>query len=444
MRPVGRLVLVAVLLVGSSLWTLAEEKSWKGEEVISKKPKKDIKFGDYINGNQVWFQLNSLGYFTVREERDGRLRIFDGHREGWADKSDFVLTADAPAYFHDLVQSNPKDATALGKRGLGWAAKGEYDKAIKDYDECIRLDPKYADAYNNRANAYLNKEDYDRAIHDYDEAIRLDPKNAVAYYNRGNAYEAKNDHERAFRDYNKAIHLDPKDAVAYYNRGTAFFTKKDYDRALPDYDEAIRIDPKYADAYNSRGLAYLAKSDYDQALRDYNAAIQFDPKNASGYLGRAIAYAFKEDYNRALRDYDEAIQLDPKYALAYNNRAIAYRNKKDYDRAIRDYDEALRLDPKNVRFLNLRAWLLATCPNARNRDGRKAVADAKSACELSNWKDPNNLETLAAAYAEQGDFSNAVKYQKEAIDSPAFGKENREEARKRLKLYEDKKPYHEE
>jgi tetratricopeptide (TPR) repeat protein len=75
------------------------------------------------------------------------------------------------------------------------AEKGNYDRAISDYTEAIRLKPNYAKAYYNRGNAYREKGDYDRAISDYNEAIRLNPKDANAYHSRGVAYYHKGEEE---------------------------------------------------------------------------------------------------------------------------------------------------------------------------------------------------------------------------------------------------------
>jgi tetratricopeptide (TPR) repeat protein len=94
-------------------------------------------------------------------------------------------------------------------RGVAHFSKGDYERAISDYDQAMQLDPNYAAAYNNRGNAYRQKGEYDRAISDYDQAIRLDPKYALAYSNRGEAYEAKNDSDHAIADFDQALKLNP-------------------------------------------------------------------------------------------------------------------------------------------------------------------------------------------------------------------------------------------
>ena len=101
-------------------------------------------------------------------------------------------------------------------RGRATTDKGDYDRAIADYNEAIRLDPKFAHAYSQPRHRLLPEGDLDRAIADYGEAIRLDPKFAYAYNNRGNACYDKHDENRAIADYSEAIRLDPKYAQAYY------------------------------------------------------------------------------------------------------------------------------------------------------------------------------------------------------------------------------------
>jgi tetratricopeptide (TPR) repeat protein len=146
-------------------------------------------------------------------------------------------------------------AVAFFVRGISYDNKQDYDRAIQDYSEVIRLDPNDARAFYARGNAYRDKQDYDRAIQDYNEAIRLDPNHSYVFTNRGNVYFYKQDYDRAIQDYNEAIRLDPNYANAFYNRGNAYYRKQDYDRAIQDFDEAIRLDPSNSAAAESRALA---------------------------------------------------------------------------------------------------------------------------------------------------------------------------------------------
>ena len=204
--------------------------------------------------------------------------------------------------------------------------------------------------------------------------------------------------------------LNPKDSDAYYNRGNAYRAKGDYEQAAADYTESIRLQPKFALAHNSRGTAY---------------------------------YEMK-DYKRAIADFSTAIRLQPQFARAFENRGLALEKTGDYDKAQADFLQAVKLNPKSTNAYNNLAWLWATCANARLREGKKAIEYGIRACELSNWKDPFCLGTLAAAYAEAGKFSDAIKWQSRALDFlEVYGKSATEQARQRLLIYEAHKPYHE-
>ncbi len=207
-------------------------------------------------------------------------------------------------------------------------------------------------------------------------------------------------------DSNGAISLEPNDALAFYNSGCTWYYKKEYDKAIADYNEAIRLNPRYVLAFNDRGNAWSAKKEYDKAIADCNEAIRLDPKN---------------------------------HDLHYN-RGNAWSARKEYDKAIADYNEAIRLDPKNSIPFNCRAWLWATCPNEKFRDGNRAVDSATGACELSEWKNAGHIDTLAAAYAETGDFGKAVEWQEKATKLYTDA-EDKKKGEERLKLYKDKKPY---
>jgi tetratricopeptide (TPR) repeat protein len=235
------------------------------------------------------------------------------------------------------------DAKVYYDRGVAASNRKEYDIAITEYTEAIRLNPNYTDAYYNRGIAYYSKRNYDRAITDYTEAIRLNPNFANAYYGRGVAYRNKGDYNRAITDYTEAIRLNPNSAEAYHGRGLAYYYKNDYDRAITEYTEAIRINPNLTNAYINRGNAYNANRDYDRAITDQTAAIRINPNEVDAYNNRGNAYYNKRDYDRAITEYSEAIRINASFAVAYTNRGNAYKAKGDQARADADYAAAKRL-----------------------------------------------------------------------------------------------------
>jgi tetratricopeptide (TPR) repeat protein len=249
--------------------------------------------------------------------------------------------------------------------------------------------------------------------------------------------------EQAVTYFTEQIRRRPRAAWAYKMRGQVRYDLGDFDQAIADQDEAIRVNPKDPEAYTNRALAWSAKHDYDRAIADDNEATRLDPKDAVAYHDRGNAWFAKRDYDLAVSDYNEAIRLDSKDPEKLRSRALAWSALGEDARALGDYDAIVKLDAKNSAAHLGRAWIRATSPDLKLRNGRLAVDSATRACELTAWKDPYCLGALAAANAEKGDFAAAVDWQSKAL--ALFPKDDDSLAghRRRLALYQMGSPYHE-
>jgi tetratricopeptide (TPR) repeat protein len=216
-----------------------------------------------------------------------------------------------------------------------------------------------------------------------------------------------------------------------------------YERAIDYYSAEIKAHPA-SELYNNRGNLWRDRGELDNAIDDFNEAIRLDPKNAAAYNNRGSARSDKNELDKAIADFDSAIEIDPKFASAYRNRGGAYMSKEAYGKALADFDRAIQLDPGSADSHNSRGWLLATCPDEHIRDGKRALESASRACELTQFRNIALIDTLAAAYAELGDFEQAVQWQESALNMLPVGDEaNRKDFGSRLDLYRRKKPYRE-
>jgi len=210
-------------------------------------------------------------------------------------------------------------------------------------------------AFNSRGNVHLSTRNYDRAIDDYNEAIRLDPKYAIGFNNRGLAYQGKGKTDRAIEDFDEAIRLNPTYATAFVNRADARRIKGRIDLAIEDSDRAIGLNPNLARAFLARALAYQQKAQWDfdaylaegvyedRAIQDLDEVVRLDPNNATAFRNRGFVNTRRQRYDRAIQDFDEAIRLNPNVASDFSGRAYALRFVGQYERAIADYRKALTL-----------------------------------------------------------------------------------------------------
>ncbi len=185
-----------------------------------------------------------------------------------------------------------------------------------------------------------------------------------------------------------------------------------------------------ADLLN-RSKAAIESGDADLGIAYSNRILRLSPNEPAAYVARGWAFFKKGNYDACISDSGQALALNPNAetkSWAYNNRAIAYysKNRDNYERAIADCNAAIEANPKNDQPYNEIAWILATNPRAMVRNGKVALEYAQKAYSY-NDKDPYIQSCLAAAYAECGNFAEAITWAKKAIatrkeSDPALGK----------------------
>jgi tetratricopeptide (TPR) repeat protein len=302
-------------------------------------------------------------------------------KEAFAD-DDFDL---AMQEIDDAIRLDAKSSEAFQIRGGLWAIQGKLDAAVLDCREGLRLNPKSPQACTALAIVLVErneKDDLDEATGKLDEAIRLDPNDHSALINRGNVHRLRGELEQAIKVVEQAIRLDPNAPMAYLQLANILAERRELNKAILNYNESIRLNSKSAVAFRDRGRCRFELGRHKLAFEDYTRAIELDPRNAESYFHRAQAYESHKEPTKALSDLKEAIRLDPKDKYAYE----------------------------------LQAFILACNPDETIRNGRLAVESATKACELAGWKDDDYLVTLALSHAEAGQFSDARKRLKEAMD----------------------------
>ena len=209
--------------------------------------------------------LLEKGANTALTNHAGQTALISAAREGHVEVVKVLLAAGA-------------DANAKTPAGFSVL----YGASMNGHDDIVRLllkagaDPTTKDAsvYYNRGLAYSNKGQYDRAIQDFDQAIRLNPQYARAYVNRGFAYDDQGQRDRAIQDYDQAIRLNPQDARVYNIRGLTYNDQGQYDLAIQDFDQAIRLNPQDADVYDNRGHAYARNGQDERAIKDFKMVFE--------------------------------------------------------------------------------------------------------------------------------------------------------------------------
>ena len=345
----------------------------------------------------------------------------------------------------------------------------DYEKAVAELEKAKSLSndarfqspPDFAAAYLGRGTAMLNAKRYDDAIADLEKAGKFTPQDFRIFNRLGAAWSAKSEWPQAVDAYTRSLNINSEDATDFVRRGQAYHQLKQFEKALDDYRRAAIIEPHNAEWQLQLGSAYIDIKQPADAVAAFGKAIDLSAKSpeaknmlAQAFLARGSAYfelidadsqnvqETNANYRKAIDDLTSAarsfeVEDIASLALVHRLRFSCYEELKEAEKAEIEKEISARFkklekNPEDAGAMNDIAYYLATASHPEIRDNRKAIAFAARACKISEEKNPNYLDTLATAYAENGQFEDAAKWETKAIE---FAPEETEADKKELSKY---------
>jgi len=298
-------------------------------------------------------------------------------------------------------------------------------------------------AHNNLGTVLLQMGRLDEAAIHFQKALEVQPQNAEARNNLGNVFFQNGQIDKAVANYQKALEINPKLAQAHYNLGVAFLQNGRVSEAVGHFQGALEIEPDFAKAHYNLGVAFVRLRRVSEAVVHYNKALEIDPNYAEAEYNLGIALLQIGRLNEAVSHYNKALAINPNYVEAHNNLGTALLQLGRVSEALAHFQNAMEINPLNVEAQNNMALVLATFPEMRVRNGAKAVELAERADHLTGSANASISATLAAAYAEAGQFPNAIKTAERALQL-ATDQGNTalaDSIRAQIRLYQSGVPY---
>jgi tetratricopeptide (TPR) repeat protein len=269
---------------------------------------------------------------------------------------------------------------------ITWKQVGIYRDLETLWRDTLEKNPVSWMAQNNFAAVLMQTGRLDEAFAHLQKALEIDPDNVETHNNLGYVLLQMGRAEESLAYFQKALEIEPnRAAVVHYNLGHALLQRGRADEAIPHLEKALEIDPTYLPAHSDLGYALLQKGRVEESF---------------AHLQRAL-------------------EIDPDYIAAHFNLANTLLQMGRVDEAVSHLQKVLSTDPNDPEAQKNMAWVLATWPEVRIRDGAQAVELAERANQLTESRDPITGATLAAAYAETGRFPDAIRTAEAALQLAA-------------------------
>ncbi len=312
-----------------------------------------------------------------------------------------------------VTKNNPNAHYGLGR---AYHELGQLDKAIEQYQAALQLEPGHLLANLNLGVVLARQGRLTDATNYFGAVLAREPKMVEAHLNMGNALFLLKDYAGATNHFAHVLALVPQHPEAHRTYAAALVELGDFNSALGHVNEAIRLVPKdvWLHVFKGRALSGLGRS--DEALDAYFTALNINYECAEAHFYLALQWLKRGRLQDAIASFKEAVRINPSWAEAHVQLGIVLTTQGMLAEAIAHYRQALSLRPYDPIALNNLAWLLATTASPQLRDGKEAVQLAERACALTGYRETVFVGTLAAAYAEAGQFDKAVETARRACE----------------------------
>lgn len=242
----------------------------------------------------------------------------------------------------------------------------------------------------------------------WSRAVECSPEDYTSYGALGNALVLAGRESEAVPPYLKALEINPHYSKASLVVGVNLLRQGRFDEGAVHLQNALADDPQMAMAHSGLGFVFLCRRDLAKSVSHYQEAVSLEP-DAVNLCGLGNALLESGDVSKAVENYRKALAADAGHLDARAGLGMAFSKLGQADLAVGCYREILAKNPQHLLALNNLAWLLATSRQDSVRDGARAVNLVENALQLPGGSRPHLLHTLAAAYAETGQFEKAVQ-----------------------------------
>jgi len=317
-------------------------------------------------------------------------------------------------------------------------------------DGLMKIEVPAVDFYRQFEIAFTlsQKHEYVSAIPEWEKALRLDQDgtgeiDALSHASLAIALAETGHPDEAIVHFQRAAEISPGDPAVFSGMARALTQSGRTSEAVPWFEKALELDPRDAEVESNLAMALASMGRVDEAIEHLQRAVELMPGEPNYQSDLGAALAGRGRVEEAIPHLEKALQASPDSAEAHYRMGAADAMQGKVVEAVSEWRKAIAIQPDNVPTLNRLARMLATSGQASLRNGTEAVELAKRAVNLAGDRQPALLDTLAAAYAETGQFPEAVETARRALEMAIGQGDQRlvDGLRARIELYEARTPF---
>ena len=343
--------------------------------------------------------------------------------------------------YNEAVRIASKNTKALRHRAVLHLGHDRISEAMADFSRVLERDTEDAIALQGMGEALTRLKKFDDALNHLNQAIQVHPESFAGYMIRAEVLANQGDLHAAVDDLNSALRIQPRSVACLLARARLRQQLGDLALARSDLDRVLELNPDLPQAILLRSGSWAAAGRFDKAADDVLRILRLDPGNVDLQMQLAQWYSADQRPRKAINIYDSILAEDAENTVARRVRADALLSIGKQVEAIADYETILDRDPEATAVMNNLAWVLSTSHDGQLRDGVRAIQIATKACQITKYKQPHMLSTLASAYAEAGDFESAVKWSSMSVELDEGLL--KEELQKELESFQNRRPWRE-
>ena len=352
---------------------------------------------------------------------------------------------EAVSHWKKVLLYDTENVEAINELGMALVGLGQLEESIQYFEKAVEIGTVSASLCNNLGATFAGVEKYDQALVYFKKAFEIYPGFKETHFNLLRLLVILNQIDEANNYLEKIVEFDLENSYqVYFNFGILLAQNQKITQAAEQFKKSLELNPDFITARFSLAQALSQQERLEEAINEYEKLLQVKTDKYMLHNRLAELFIKQKKTNKAFGHLVESQRLKSDQPDVLDALARICTQQGKISQAVEYWQQALKLQSDWSTVLNNLAWIKSNSNYPKVFDPQEAVRLAQKACQLTDYKKPLYLDTLAGAFAANGNFDKAIETAQKAMDI-ALSADQQKEAdliRKNLESYKSNQSNH--